>query len=877
MVRDLIVNITVVTTFLFFYNAFFPQKVLGDERPHWKRSLIHGLVMGALGVILMYFSFRIGDNFFLDYRYIAVAASAMYGGLYASLLASGIIGLSRLLLFGPISESTIIAVINVSILGLTAGLVVRWVKSYWQRWAFIVGIMLALSAVGSIINLGQRAGDIYPYYAAILLVGSGFVAYLLYYLTRSIRQQEQLSGSEKRYRELSTLQESVFQSASEVSIVVTDAEGIVKIFNTGAEKLLGYSADEVIGRTTPVMFHLEAEINRRGEQLTRQLGIPLHGLDVFVEWAKRGKADEGEWTFVRKDGSHLTVNLIVTALRFDGEITGFIGIATDITARKRAEEELRQQNEELQAQQEELEVQQEDLMEALDKMERSESNLRKRNMLAQSLTNTLEQEQLLQTIVASFAGLFKADKGTLVILNEQRDYSAFGVSELLARQFIGHLDDFVLPRLHRSKLPFVLQRESRPGENGFHDESTIGYDFYVPILNAAGDVSALLTISRLGVPFSSTEEQEAVDLALQISLALDKLWLYRNTLEHQQLTRDMLDTIQENVQLLDKNGTVIQTNTGFNALMGLQNAEGMNLVDFLGAFGKLIDNGPGFAEYIARTLRRPEDGDEGFVYTLCGPPRKVVQVYAEPLFRSDQLYGILIVHRDITKEFELDKMKSDFVNTVSHELRTPLAGVLGFSELLLNRQLSEDKQRKYIGTIHKEANRLTALINDFLDLQRMESGRQSYAFVPLNLTETIRNVIDIMKVNTEVHKFKFIHPDEPVTVVADCDKMKQVILNLLSNAVKYSPAGGIITVRIAQKELGWQIDIEDEGLGIPEEALPHLFTKFYRVDSSDRRQIGGTGLGLSIVKEILTVHNGDISVSSVLGKGSKFTIHLHTH
>ena len=238
---------------------------------------------------------------------------------------------------------------------------------------------------------------------------------------------------------------------------------------------------------------------------------------------------------------------------------------------------------------------------------------------------------------------------------------------------------------------------------------------------------------------------------------------------------------------------------------------------------------------------------------------------------NDGNSGTLLVHRDITKEYEIAKMKSEFVSTVSHELRTPLASVLGFTELLLNKELKPERKTKYLQTIYNEAKTLTALINDFLDIQRMESGKQTYEKKFIDITSILQNVIELQEVNTSIHSINSSVELEETIILGDRIKIEQVFTNLLSNAIKYSPNGGNILIRIYGSNDMVSIDIKDEGLGIPEDAIPNLFQQFYRVDNSDRRRIGGTGLGLAIVQEIVKAHGGVITVSSEYGKGSTFT------
>jgi signal transduction histidine kinase len=229
-------------------------------------------------------------------------------------------------------------------------------------------------------------------------------------------------------------------------------------------------------------------------------------------------------------------------------------------------------------------------------------------------------------------------------------------------------------------------------------------------------------------------------------------------------------------------------------------------------------------------------------------------------------------NQDITKEYEVDQIKSEFVSTVSHELRTPLSSILGFTELLLNRELKPERQKKYLTTIYNEAKRLTALINDFLDVQRMESGRQTYEKKYIPLLPMLNKIIETQQVTTNHYEIRLESDSEYPTILGDRAKIEQVFANLINNAVKYSPNGGLIKVRVTEEHQRVSVSVADQGLGIPEDAIPNLFQKFYRVDNSDRRSIGGTGLGLSIVQGIVKEHDGKVEVQSVFGKGSTFTV-----
>jgi CheY-like chemotaxis protein len=207
---------------------------------------------------------------------------------------------------------------------------------------------------------------------------------------------------------------------------------------------------------------------------------------------------------------------------------------------------------------------------------------------------------------------------------------------------------------------------------------------------------------------------------------------------------------------------------------------------------------------------------------------------------------------------------------VSHELRTPLASIVGFAELMVSRELTEAQRKEYLGVMLQEGRRLTSLINDFLDLQRMEGGHQALNVAPADLSALIIRAVKLGGDNTST-PIEVRLPDDMPLVMVDSDAILRVLANFMSNARKYSPNGGAIVIGAGVEGDMAEIYVQDHGLGIPREALPRIFRRFYRVDTPDRRQIKGTGLGLSISKRIVESHGGKITARSEgVGKGSLF-------
>lgn len=538
------------------------------------------------------------------------------------------------------------------------------------------------------------------------------------------------------------------------------------------------------------------------------------------------------------------------------------------------EEELQAQNEELIAQQETLQMQQGELEEALALMGTRENELKRRNELIHGLANSLDKQKVLQSIVTTLLHILRADKGVVRILDDAEKYSSIGISKEGIGQFNEALNGSLMTRLNELKKSYTVKRESFLSEKGYHTGTSYSYDLYIPILNTSEEIIGVMAFTRYGQAFNSQELAEYDQLSKQIAISLDNLKLFEQTEEDRKLNQQIMDNIQEGIQLLDNAGSIITVNRMMASMAG-EEATSLRRLPFeewATKWSAQTEKPETTKDLFHSLLFTTSSGPASFLYKQLSPEEKVVEVYSEPLIQNEERTGTILVHRDITREFEVDAMKSEFVSTVSHELRTPLASVLGFAELLIRKELKPEKQKKYLETIHQEASRLTNLINDFLDVQRMEAGKQTYEHQEIDMEKVLKKVCEIYQPNHPRHPLSLkVDVANPV-ITGDEEKIEQVLTNLISNAIKYSPDGGPVKLRVFEETDQLKVSVEDQGLGIPQEGMGQLFTKFYRVDNSDLRKIGGTGLGLSIVKEILKAHGGDVSAESEVGKGSIFTV-----
>lgn len=244
---------------------------------------------------------------------------------------------------------------------------------------------------------------------------------------------------------------------------------------------------------------------------------------------------------------------------------------------------------------------------------------------------------------------------------------------------------------------------------------------------------------------------------------------------------------------------------------------------------------------------------------------------------GDKKEGIVVAFQDITQQQKLDESRRAFVADVSHELRTPLTNIKSYSETLLENDIDDrETQRSFLEVIESEADRMTRLVKDLLVLSQLDHSKSALKLEPVDIEKLVISVIKKMEIEAKNHKLTMTYvTGSPTTeIMVTRDRLEQVFINIISNAIKYTPEGGSITVICGQQEDHVYVKVTDNGIGIPEQDLPMIFERFYRVDKARSREQGGTGLGLAIAKEIVEAHHGKISIDSVYGSGTTVTIRL---
>ncbi|MGZ8385161.1 MAG: two-component system histidine kinase PnpS [Nitrospira sp.] len=362
------------------------------------------------------------------------------------------------------------------------------------------------------------------------------------------------------------------------------------------------------------------------------------------------------------------------------------------------------------------------------------------------------------------------------------------------------------------------------------------------------------------------------DMASQLHAKIDEL-----SEDRAQLLA-VLTSMVEGVMVLDYRGRVLQINPALERMFGISRVEAR------GRPCAELFRHQQLNDLVTTILRSPAPYEDEIVLPLTG---RCLQIEASPAGgeRESEACIVLVFH-DITELRRLEKIRKDFVANVSHELRTPLTSIKGYVEALLDGAKDDPvASAKFLEIILKQSDRLNLIIEDLLELSKIESGRVSLKEEPLELRSVVDRTLSMIKPIADKKRHRLVTSIDPSlpSVAGDEGRLVQVLTNLLDNAIKYTPEGGTITVGAtlapsignAEPPAGAiELNVTDTGIGIPEEDRPRVFERFYRVDKARSRELGGTGLGLAIVKHIVEGHGGQVWVEANHPQGSRFVVRL---
>jgi PAS domain S-box-containing protein len=616
---------------------------------------------------------------------------------------------------------------------------------------------------------------------------------------------------------------SVLDAATQVAIIATDPQGMITVFNSGAERMLGYRTGEMVGKQTPQAFHLESEVAARGQELSARCQRPVQGFDIFVENARSVGFEEREWTYVRKDGAHLTVSLSVTIVRnLEGTTTGYLGVATDITQRKQAEAQLRNLA---------LVVQETD-----------------------NLVVITDPQGRIEWVNAAFTRV-----------------TGYSLEEALGKK-----PGYLLQGKRTDPATVEKIREAIRVQKNIRTQlvnySKSGREYWLDI-----NIQPVFSNENEVVKFVAIES----DITAQ-KLAEEELRKLSRAIEQSTAT----------VLMTDRNGRIEYVNPHFTRLTGYtpEEARGKN--------PRILKSGaqpPEFYRELWGTLKGGRDWRGEF----CNK-KKNGEIYWESATispiknKAGEITHFVAVKEDITERKRVaeelqrakeaaeaaTRAKSAFLANMSHEIRTPMNAILGFSQLMLRDPALTPGQQQHLDTINRSGEHLLALINDILEMSKIEAGRVVLNPTNFDLPAMLDDLERVFQMRAAEKKLQLATEgigELPHDVFGDEIKLRQILINLMGNAVKFTEQGGI-TLRVQalpRESNGFrlQMEIEDSGPGIAPQELGRLFQHFEQTHTG--RQSGtGTGLGLAISREFARLMGGDITVTSRVGRGSIFRLEI---
>jgi|GEM_PF-407689 len=636
------------------------------------------------------------------------------------------------------------------------------------------------------------------------------------HFTGIIRDITLTRQAERLLQDTMAFKQGILDSAK-LSIISTDARGIIQTFNAAAQQMLGYGEKELIGKVTPEIFHDRDEITQRSIKISEELGQGVRpGFETFVAKARIGIADEQQWTYISKSGKRFPVALTMTALHDQRDnIIGFVAIARDISRQQQAEEEI--------------------------------------SRFKTTLDMTLDCVFMFSPESLRF---FYVNQGAM----EQIGYT---YTELLRMTPVDIMTEHDVTSFRTMLQPMIDGRRNALTFESYHrhrNGSLIPVEIFLQYIYPVDQEPRFVAIVR-----DITERRRTAE----------------NLAHAEERARLLLESAGEGIYGLDLLGNITFVNPATARMLGYDAIDliGKRMHDFV---QHSYQDKTEYPYQFSPTYKAITEGDiqrvSNEVMWRKDGSFFPVEYTVTPIRKNNEIAGAVVIFNDNTERKKVEHIKNEFISTVSHELRTPLTSVRGSLGLLVGGAGGElpDQAQTLVDIANKNTERLLLLINDILDIEKIESGKMVYHYKLLNLREFLEAAIQANYAYGQPFgiKFKVTQCPEQISVYADEDRLMQVMNNLLSNAAKFSTPGSQVELSAVRRMQKVRISVTDNGKGIPQNFQKHIFEKFAQADASDTRALGGTGLGLSISKAIVEQHGGRIDFISRVNIGTTFFFDL---
>ncbi|MDR7120669.1 PAS domain S-box protein [Rheinheimera soli] len=605
--------------------------------------------------------------------------------------------------------------------------------------------------------------------------------------------------------------QAIIDSSTEAALISVDPGGTIQLFNTGAERMLGYSADELVGQHSPALFHDPAEVEAQGQLLSKNHQQNIQGFDVFVYLARQGQSETRQWTYICKNGERKQVRLSVSAMRDEqNNIRGFLGVAIDVT-------QLEHLNHALLMSEQRYRSMLDNLPGVVYRC-RNDANWTMLFISDEVFALTgYKAQQLIRSKEMNFGKLYHPDDAERT--NDSVQQALANKQRFSVEYRLYHKD---------GSLRWVQEL----GQGVFDEQGELLYiDGF--IWDVSSQHEALQALS------SSQQKLSSLYQMAPLAIVLNRF----------------------------TDGVFLEANPEFYRMLGYQtmgdSSQNPSFVDYATLANEHIAQLQHYGRY------GPQE-HELLHYDGHLVPVSVTGVLIQNHEGEQQIWSII---QDITERRRIEQMKNQFVSMVSHELRTPLTSISGSLALVTGGVLGPvpASVRPMLDIAKDNSARLSQLINDLLDIDKLVAGKMHFDMSLCLISDLLDKAVQSNQPYAAKYEVQLqLSEMQDALVMVDAMRFQQIMANLLSNAAKFSPAGSVVKVRSILDEDQVRIEVEDQGPGISDEFKAFIFEKFSQADGADSRKSEGTGLGLSIVKELTEHMDGKVGFYNLNRGGSCF-------